>query len=140
MRKFRTVFLFELKSYLKNKVIVGITLFLILAAAVLLSFPRLSNSGGPGPKQENTTEKPVMMILPDREEEAGRLRNVFAAAFPDYDVRETDLPAETIREQIWVFPSSERSCRSFSPIMFFASFRTNVIRKGKESRSPKGEV
>lgn len=100
MRKFRTVFLFELKSYLKNKVIVGITLFLILAAAVLLSFPRLSNSGGPGPKQENTTEKPVMMILPDREEEAGRLRNVFAAAFPDYDVRETDLPAETIREQI----------------------------------------
>ena len=30
MSRFRTVFLFELKGYLKNKVVIGVTLFLIL--------------------------------------------------------------------------------------------------------------
>ena len=35
MSRFSTVFLFELKGYLKNKVVIGVTLFLILAGNII---------------------------------------------------------------------------------------------------------
>ena len=99
MSRFRTVFLFELKSYLKNKVVIGVTLFLIVASAVLLFSPRFTGGGDAGPKQA-AEDRPVMLVRAEEPEEAGRLREVFGAAFPDYDVRETSLTAEEIRGQI----------------------------------------
>ena len=48
MSRFRTVFGFELSSYLKNKVIIGVTIFLVLASAIMLSFPRFTQGGGNG--------------------------------------------------------------------------------------------
>ena len=99
MSRFRTVFLFELKGYLKNKVVIGVTLFLIVASAVLLFSPRFTGGGDAGPKQA-AEDRPVMLVRAEEPEEAGRLREVFGAAFPDYDVRETSLTAEEIRGQI----------------------------------------
>ena len=48
MSRFRTVFGFELSSYLKNKVIIGVTIFLVLASAIMLSFPRFTQGWGSG--------------------------------------------------------------------------------------------
>ena len=93
MSRFRTVFLFELKGYLKNKVVIGVTLFLIVASAVLLFSPRFTGGGDAGPKQA-AEDRPVMLVRAEEPEEAGRLREVFGVAFPDYDVRETSLTAE----------------------------------------------
>ena len=100
MSRFSTVFLFELKGYLKNKVVIGVTLFLILASAILLSFPRFSGNGETNPEQVNTADRPVMLVLADGAEETARLREVFAGTFADYDVRETDLSVEQIRDRI----------------------------------------
>ena len=61
MSRFRTVFLFELKGYLKNKVVIGVTLFLIVASAVLLFSPRFMGGGDAGPKQA-AEDRPVMLV------------------------------------------------------------------------------
>ncbi len=40
MKQFKTILAFELKYYFKNKIFVGITLFLVALIAVLMFFPR----------------------------------------------------------------------------------------------------
>ena len=99
MSRFRTVFLFELKGYLKNKVVVGVTLFLILASAVLLFSPRFTGTGDSGPEQSGT-DRPVMLVAADGEAESDRLRDVLAGTFADYDVQATTLDAEEVSRMI----------------------------------------
>ncbi len=107
MSRFRTVFGFELSSYLKNKVIIGVTIFLVLASAVMLSFPRFTQGGGNGTDKTASADRPVMLIIADGEEETARMREVFAGAFPGYDVREAGVTAEEAQEQI---RSGEAGC------------------------------
>lgn len=99
MNRFLTVFLFELKGYLKNKVVVGVTIFLILASAVLLFSPQFS-FGGSDSAGQSAADRPVMLVQAGDPAETGRLQEVFGAAFTDYDVRQTELTAEQIKEQI----------------------------------------
>ena len=100
MNRFRTVFGFELSSYLKNKVIIGVTIFLVLASAIMLSFPRFTQGGGSGTDTGASADRPVMLIIAGGEEETARMREVFAGAFPGYDVREAGVTAEEAQEQI----------------------------------------
>ena len=46
MKQFKTVFSFEFKSYLKNKVFVGVTLFIVAVIAVVMFIPRFTEGGG----------------------------------------------------------------------------------------------
>ena len=107
MSRFRTVFGFELSSYLKNKVIIGVTIFLVLASAIMLSFPRFTQGGGSGTDTGASADRPVMLIIAGGEEETARMREVFAGAFPGYDVREAGVTAEEAQEQI---RSGEAGC------------------------------
>lgn len=43
MKQFLKIFSFEFKSYLKNKVFVGVTVFLVVLTAVVLFFPRVTS-------------------------------------------------------------------------------------------------
>ena len=42
MKQFLTVFKFELMGHLKNKVLIGLTLAIVLVFGVMLSYPRLT--------------------------------------------------------------------------------------------------
>ena len=42
MKQFKTILKFELLNYIKNKVFVGITIFLVAAIAVVMFFPLIS--------------------------------------------------------------------------------------------------
>ena len=42
MRQFGTILSFELKYYFKNKIFVGITVFLVALIAIIMCFPRLN--------------------------------------------------------------------------------------------------
>lgn len=44
MRQFMTIFKFELASYLKNKIFIGITILMVLLIAGALSFPRIKET------------------------------------------------------------------------------------------------
>ena len=65
MKQFGKIFEFELKYYLKNKVFVGVTVFLVLAIAVVMFFPRIMSIL----ETEDTDAKPeelaVMLIKSD---------------------------------------------------------------------------
>lgn len=94
MKQFRTILDFEFRSYLKNKVFVGVTVAGILIIAVILSFPRLrsmtgSSAGKSRDGAEGGASLPVMSVFSDTgdfdaEETAAALSQALAGT---YDVR-----------------------------------------------------
>lgn len=99
MREFGKIFKFELRGYLTNKVFVGVTIFLVVALALVMFFPMaleiLSDGEEPAPE-----ELPLMLIR-------GGDENVlagFAAAFEDYRV---EAAGDDVRERVL---SGEAEC------------------------------
>lgn len=121
MNQFATILRFELKNYLKNKIFVGVTIFLVLVIAVVISFPRITALFESNPAEmdsmeienaennpveignadgEDAGDLPVMLIAADTEENAALAKEAFAAAFPWYNVRITTENPDTVKEQI----------------------------------------
>ena len=99
MKQFRKILKFELKSYLSNKVFVGITLFLVAAIVVVMFFPRLlaafKTDGEQTPEQSGT-----MLVVSDRQENSALVESVFRSTFPEYEIVMTEAGDEAIREKI----------------------------------------
>ena len=94
MRQFGMIFSHELRTYLKNKVFVGITLVLVLVMAVVMFFPRISglfasqSTPEPGISQGGEAEDlPVMYLGGVGGAEAVE---IFSAGFPGYRVEPGD--------------------------------------------------
>lgn len=102
MKQFGKIFEFELKYYLKNKVFVGVTIFLVLAIAVVMFFPRVMSilEAEDTDTETKPDEYSVMLIKADLPEQSEMVRESFAAAFMDYDVQVTDEALEVIKEKI----------------------------------------
>ena len=116
MKQFGKILKFELKNYLTNKVFVGLTLFLVFAIAIVMFFPRvaglLEGSLTPdiSPEENIATEDsgqsgdvaelPVMLIKAESAEQEAAVKEAFAAAFIDYEVRISADSLEKIKEQI----------------------------------------
>lgn len=98
MKQFKTIFLFELKGYLKNKVFIGVTLFLILAMVVVMFIPNIIAAVGGGDDQP--AERPVMLVRADDSLLSELVGQYFGQAFEGYEVRVTDMPEEQIKQQI----------------------------------------
>ncbi len=92
MKQFGKIFQFELRGILKNKVFLGVTLFLVVAIGVVMFLPNLSALFQTGGEEEQTSagELPVLALSLPEGELGDRLTPVFAAAFADYAV--TPLP------------------------------------------------
>lgn len=106
MRQFGKIFSFELKYYLKNKVFVGVTLFLVILIAGVLFFPRIIGvfESEESEESENTeiteTELSVMLVKTEESEQAEMIKETFTAAFTDYDVQITEDAIEDIKEKV----------------------------------------
>ena len=98
MRQFRKIVRFELKNYMTNKVFVGITLFAVIAIAVVMFFPRLTEAIGSDTPATDSTRS-VMLVSAD-ESIAPPIEASFAAAFPDYDARLAANDRAAIEAQI----------------------------------------
>lgn len=108
MKQFKTILGFELKSYLKNKVFIGVTLFLVIAIALVMFVPAAlhvgeadteepptNNVGSTGDGANNTTAPedsglPVILISCQNSDEAAMIRDSFAGAFTGYNVKIAD--------------------------------------------------
>lgn len=100
MKQFGKILKFELKNYLRNKIFVGVTIFLVLLIAVVMFFPRISamfDSGDTGDTSENL---PVMLVKAEDPANAEMVRDIFAAAFGGYDVQSTDAGIDDIKSNI----------------------------------------
>jgi len=107
MKQFGKILKFELKSYVKNKAFVGITIFLVLLIAAVIFFPRIAVLF----KSDNTTDTPdelsVMLIKAENSAQADMVKEIFANAFTDYDVQITNDSVDEIKSKI---TSGEAEC------------------------------
>ena len=87
MKQFGTILNFELKSYFKNKVFVGITIALVLLIVAVMFFPNIMAFFKSDDGSEQPEERLVMLIVSDSEKRAEAMQAAFAGAFADYDVR-----------------------------------------------------
>ena len=99
MKQFGTILKFELKNYFKNKIFVGITVFLVLLIAGVMFFPRISGMFRRDGVSESK-ERPLMLVFADRTEDMDVIRQSFTASFPEYDVRTGEIDLTQAREQI----------------------------------------
>lgn len=61
MKQFWNIFKFEFASYLKNKMFVGVTLFLIIAVGVVLSIPRVTSLIRPKGSPQTAQVKSILL-------------------------------------------------------------------------------
>ncbi|MEE1144246.1 MAG: ABC transporter permease [Acutalibacteraceae bacterium] len=100
MKQFGKILKFELKYYFKNKIFVGVTIFLALLIAAVMCFPRISASFDNGDASDTSAQLPVMLVKVDDTTGADMIKQTFASAFTDYDVQITDEETDSIREKI----------------------------------------
>lgn len=98
MKQFKKILSFELKNYLNNKIFVGITVFLAVVMAIIMFFPRISESIGGG-TSDQPSDRPVMLISSGDGVEGESLCAVFQNVFADYNVQSADS-VEQISEAI----------------------------------------
>ena len=113
MKQFGKILKFELKYYLKNKVFVGVTVFLVLLIAAVMCFPRITamfeedntvDVGDVGDveigDEQNPDDLPVMLIKAEEAELAEMVRETFAVAFIGYNVQITDSAIDDVKSTI----------------------------------------
>lgn len=100
MKQFGKILKFELKYYFKNKVFVGVTVFLVLLIAAVMFFPRIAGLLKTEETGGQTDELAVMLVKAESPEQTDRVEGAFAAAFTGYDVESTDGDLDEIRERI----------------------------------------
>ena len=107
MKQFGKILKFELKYYFKNKVFVGVTIFLVVLIAAVMCFPRIAGVFDSGESGSTPVDLPVMLVKAEDPAQAEMVRQAFAAAFTDYDVQSTDADIDNIKGKI---TSSDVAC------------------------------
>lgn len=100
MNQFGTILKFELKNYFKNKVFVGVTLFVVAVIAIVIFFPKIAASFESDGTDTNAESLPVMLIAADSEDEAQQIKEAFTSAFEDYNIQVTSNGVEDIKSGI----------------------------------------
>ena len=100
MKQFGKILKFELKYYFKNKIFVGVTIFLVLAIAAVMFFPRITALFETDDTSDTSAELSVMLVKSDDPAQADMVKQAFATAFADYDVQITDESNDTIKDKI----------------------------------------
>ena len=101
MKQFGKILKFELKGYLRNKVFVGITVFLVAAIAVVMFIPNIIATFESN-EDENVpnTELPVMLIYSEDESLSALVKEYFKNAFTDYDVQIAEEGIDGVKAEI----------------------------------------
>jgi len=107
MKQLGKILKFELNNYAKNKAFVGVTLFLMVAIAIVMFFPRITASFGSDDTSDTSEDLPVMLVKADDPTGADMVSETFAAAFTDYSVQITDEELDVIKDKI---TSGEAEC------------------------------
>lgn len=100
MKQFGKILKFELKYYLKNKVFVGVTIFLALLIAVVMFFPRIATLFENNDTVDTPADLPVMLVMAEDPAQADMVRETFAVAFVDYDVQSFSEDVSAIKDKI----------------------------------------
>lgn len=97
MKQFKTIFGFELKSYFKNKIFLGITIFFMILIAAVMFFPQISSLFKNG---DSTRKEAVLLVATKNSEDKEVVETLFTDAFPKNEVRMVDNDWNSIKKQI----------------------------------------
>jgi len=106
MKQFGKILKFELKGYLRNKIFVGITIFLVVAIAIAMFIPNIldlvkSNQAELGDSSEGVpSDRPVMLVHAADNALAELVKQYFTEAFAGYEVRVAEGTVEDVKTQI----------------------------------------
>ncbi len=107
MKQFGKILKFELKGYLKNKIFVGFTLFLIAMIAVVMFLPNIMSTISSDRGDDASADRPVMLVYVEDAELTSIVKEYFVAAFTDYNVEITSDGVSEIKNKI---VSGEAEC------------------------------
>ena len=107
MKQFGKILKFELKNYAKNKAFVGVTIFLTVAIAIVMFFPRITALFETKESSDPAEELSVMLVKADDPAQKDLVKETFGAAFTDYDVQITEDEVDAIKKKI---TSGEAEC------------------------------
>ena len=100
MKQFGKILKFELKSYLKNKAFVGVTIFLVVAIAIAMFIPNIVSVFKSDDEGTNPTDLPVMLVYAEDDTLSGIVKEYFSETFTGYNVVVADGTIEDIKSQI----------------------------------------
>ncbi|MBE6531006.1 MAG: ABC transporter permease [Ruminococcaceae bacterium] len=101
MKQFGKILKFELKGYLRNKIFVGFTIFLVLLIAIVMFIPNiisafeLDDVGDTAP-----ADLPTMLVYAEDESLASIVKEYFGNAFVDYNVKLADGSIDELKDEI----------------------------------------
>lgn len=96
MKQFFEVFKFELLSYFKNKIFVGVTLLLMLVTAVTMFFPRINITSN----NDSDNELPIILLSKVSDINLDYVKTTFDSIFSDYKVMVVENDEELIKSKI----------------------------------------
>jgi ABC-2 type transport system permease protein len=101
MKQFGKILKFELKGYLRNKAFVGITIFLVVAIAVVMFIPNIIALIKSDDDVDTTpSDLPTMIIYSEDESLSAIVTEYFGGAFVDYNVVNTSESIDDVKTAI----------------------------------------
>ena len=98
MKQFGKILKFELKYFFKNKIFVGITIFLVLFIALIMFIPRLASLDGD--TEESVSDLPIILVTVGDNVQADIVQTVFQESFTEYEVKITDKSNAEVQKMI----------------------------------------
>ena len=101
MKQFGKILKFELKGYLRNKMFVGITIFLVVAIAIVMFIPNIISAfESDGGEDVTPTDLPTMLVYAEDENLASLVKEYFGNAFVDYNVKVAEGSVDDVKSEI----------------------------------------
>ncbi len=100
MKQFGKILKFELKGYLKNKIFVGFTVFLVALIAIVMFIPNIISAFESDESADVTTDLPTMLVYAEDEDLASLVKEYFGNAFVGYDVKLADGSVDDLKQKI----------------------------------------
>ncbi len=101
MKQFGKILKFELKGYLKNKVFVGFTIFLVVALAIGMFIPNIISAIQTETSDDVApSDLPVMLVYAEDEGLTSIAQEYFAKSFENYNVKIADGSIADLKEEI----------------------------------------
>ena len=101
MKQFGKILKFELKGYLRNKAFVGITVFLVIAIAIVMFIPNIVAAIETDTDSDTAPDDlPTMLIYAEDESLSAIVKEYFGNAFVEYNVKVAQGSIEDVKSEI----------------------------------------
>ena len=101
MKQFGKILKFELKGYLRNKIFVGFTIFLVALIAVVMFIPNIISAFESDDVGDTTpADLPTMLVYAEDENLSAIVKEYFGNAFVDYNVKVAEGSVDELKNDI----------------------------------------